>query len=172
MYKYNPYLQEFKYNHYIDEFQWHFPTEDDREWLEEALVGQEYYSASDAITFAAESDPTANIVYRSQIVSTQANNERVLWAFHVVNKSAKVMTLEGIATHPSYRGQRITKRVMKESIAWAKIHNPFDINSIMAGIKPEEEYFSSSNILAGEGHTIIKSEGNIDGFIMRDVMIK
>jgi len=59
------------YNLYLDEFQWHFPTEDDRTWLEEALANQTLITASDAIRVAAESDPTANIVYLSQIVSTR-----------------------------------------------------------------------------------------------------
>jgi len=159
------------YNLYLDEFQWHFPTEDDRTWLEEALADQTLITASDAIRVAAESDPTANIVYRSQIVSTQVNNERVLWMNHIVNRSARTMALDAIATHPNYRGQGITKRILQEALDWSKINNPFDVDAISNYHNSNESHFNSHNMIKGHD---IKTYSNVSGDdqVMQEIALK
>lgn len=159
------------YNLYLDEFQWHFPTEEDRDWLEEALAGQTLITASDAIRVAAESDPTAAIVYRSQIVSTQANNERVLWMHHIVNHSARTMSLDAIAAHPAYRGQGITKRVLQEAADWSKINNPFDVDAISSYHNSNEPHFNSNNMLKGHDvKTYLSVEGDV--LVMQEIALK
>jgi len=162
------------YNLYLDEFQWHFPTEDDRTWLEEALANQTLITASDAIRVAAESDPTANIVYLSQIVSTQVNNERVSWMHHIVNRSAKVMDTDGLFTHPNYRGQGITKRLYLEYVRWLKINNPFDVDSISAVVPSNIWFMEQDKLFEGEGYEIRKAS-NINGgddFTMQEIALK
>ena len=159
------------YNLYLDEFQWHFPTEDDRTWLEEALANQTLITASDAIRVAAESDPTANIVYRSQIVSTQVNNERVLWMHHIVNRSARTMALDAIATHPNYRGQGITKRILQEAVDWSKINNPFDVDAISNYHKATNSHFNSHNMIKGHDiKTCLTVSGNDQ--VMQEIILK
>ena len=159
------------YNLYLDNFQWHSPTEDDRVWLEEALAGQTVFTASDAIRVAAESDPTAAIVYQSKIVSTQVNNERILYMLTVVNRSARTMALDAIATHPNYRGQGITKRVVQESVDWWKITNPFDIDAISTYHKATNSHFNSHNMIKGHDiKTCLTVSGNDQ--VMQEIILK
>ena len=127
--------KNFMYTPYLTNYQYHFPTESDRVWLEEALVGQDHFSAEDAITLAAACDETQNIFKISRIISRQSDNERLCWMLHQVIKPESIVIL-AVATHPNFRGQKITKAIGAELVEWQKQVNPWNLKRNIIAYKP------------------------------------
>lgn len=98
-----------------DTWQYHFCREADRQWLEEAMdVG--YFTPQQAIDFAqdtlveAPEEPPYPSFHVSRIYSRIADAEPVCWLLNKVEANTSVVA--GIATHPNFRGQGVTRELI------------------------------------------------------------
>lgn len=115
------------YTPYLENYQYHFPRENDRTWLEEALEGQPFFSASDAISIAASCNVEDEQFRISRIISRQVDNKNLCWTLHNVNRAAGYVEIVAICTHPNFRGQGITKHIGEELTRWQKTVNPWNL---------------------------------------------
>lgn len=116
------------YTPYLETYQYHFPTEDDRAWLEEALTGQDVFTVDRALDVAENCDTTYQHFYISRIISRQTDNQRLCWTLHDVNKTQGYVYLLAICTHPDFRGQGITRSIGQELTDWQRTVNPWGLS--------------------------------------------
>ena len=119
----------------LDQYQYHYPTEDDRAWLEEALAGQTIFTASDAIACASSCDESASKFKISRIFSRKSDNERLCWVMQDVLANVYILS-NAICVHPLYRNQGIAKSLIIEDTAWQYQVNSWNLSMMIHMFAP------------------------------------
>jgi hypothetical protein len=110
-------------------YQWHFATEEDRSWLEEALTNHQYANASMAIAMNENLNENNDRFKFSRIASDKSGN-RILWVSQRVMRSKNSLTILAIAIHPNYRNQDYIRQIAVEEFAWLKNENRWNVSTL------------------------------------------
>jgi hypothetical protein len=106
-------------------FTWHFSTENDRPWLEEALTDRA--TSYLAISLNEGLNENAERFKMSRIASDNEGN-RILWvAQRVANNT---LTILSIAIHPFYRSENYIRKIAAEEFAWLKNENRWNVTHL------------------------------------------
>lgn len=108
-------------------YQYHLPTEEDRQWLEECLVDNPYWTV-DTIFNAATPDETSSRFEISRIISL--NNENLCVVLHEVMKAQTVLANYGIVVHPLHRNQGEGHEITKQLLRWDRDVNKWGLSNI------------------------------------------
>ena len=118
-----------------DIWQFHYVTEQDRSWLEEALEGSDY-TAQQAIDFGAEERVDAPEVppfpsfYVSRIYSRTFDPRPVAWLLNRVHGNVNILV--SFLLHPEFRGQNLVKELANALQTATRLgRNPWAPSTVM-----------------------------------------
>jgi len=122
-------------------YTWHFSTENDRQWLEEAITDTTYANASLAISLNQDLNENADRFKMSRIASDNDGN-RILWVSQRVVRLKSTLTILAIAIHPNFRLQNYIRQIAAEEFAWLKNENRWNVTYL--------EWPTSLDYIAGD----------------------
>lgn len=83
-------------------YSWHFTTENDRSWLEEAMTTRLFSNPDTAISMNQDNSS------RSSVIGSE-NGQRIVWIAQKIEE--QTLTITAIAIHPNYRNQNYIRKM-------------------------------------------------------------
>ena len=108
-------------------YQWHFTSESDRAWLEEAFVGTTF-TASYAISVNNNLNEELPCFAFTRIFSDIATSSNILWVSESIQNRKK--TTKAGAIHPNYRNLDLVRDIGNEDLNWLTSVNRWNLEII------------------------------------------
>lgn len=146
-----------------ENYQWHFTCEEDRPWLEEAMVRHRYATPDIAISMNENLNETSHN-FRFSIIGSHLD-QNILWIAQKLVKPEAILSIIGIAIHPLFRNQNYIRNMGYEYIEWLKSENRWGIRKLeiitQATFSAGRDLFGgpwSETIVNGMKNSIIRLE--------------